>query len=171
MKCPICGRVTSTEGGLRLHMRVSHKDESAGKVEKEKPKKAAPKTAKPKKKASKAKEVTADHAELAEKKIALYKAIKKKWPKQATSFKEGDKIKKSDLTKIFPAETCVPVIRSISHQPLSKCLEATYVVDKILEHKSGWKTVRLKGKKSLVSWREGDMGKTYKVSFPIVCPK
>jgi hypothetical protein len=158
-----------TEGGLRLHSQVFHKHEAV-KVEKEKPVKAAPKTTKTKKATSKAKEVTADHAELAEKKIALYKAIKKKWPSKATSFKEGDKVKKSELTKIFPAETTVPVMMTIGHQPLSKCLEATYVVTKIIIHKSGWKTVRLRGKRTLVSWREGDMGKKYKVSFPIVCP-
>ena len=157
-----------TEGGLKLHVQVFHK-QSTAEVKKEAPVKAKPKisvTQEP----LKQKDAVDDHAKLAEKKIALYKAVKKKWPKRATDFTKGDKIKKSALTKIFPAETTVPVMKTVGDQPLSKCLEATYVVEEIIIHRSGWKTIRLRGKRTLVSWREGALGAKYHISIPIVCP-
>jgi hypothetical protein len=157
-----------TEGGLKLHTQVFHK-QSVAEVNKEERVTAKPKTS-PTKEAPANVGVAIDHAELAEQKIALYKAVKKKWPKSATDFTTGDKIKKSVLTKIFPAETTVPVMKTVGDQPLSKCLEATYVVEEITIHKSGWKTVRLRGKRTLVSWREGVLGSKYHISIPIVCP-
>jgi len=155
-----------TEGGLRLHMNVFHK-ESAVKV-REKPK-VSPKTAVVKAKA-KPPEVTVDTTEFAKKQRALYKAVKKKWPKKATNFVIGGKVKRSELTAIFPAETSITVVRSHSSRPLSKILEATYVVSTVVKHRGGWKTTSLRGKKTLVTWKEGEIGKSYRITYPTIAP-
>ena len=107
-----------TEGGLRLHLQVFHKDPAVKVVEEPK---VTPKATKVKPaKVGVTKEVTADHAEFAKKQLALYEAVKKRWPKKPTDFAEGGKVKRSELIKIFPAETSITVVGSFLHKPLAK---------------------------------------------------
>ena len=164
--CEICGYKTTTEGGMRLHQITSHKDESL----EEKVKVSAPvkKTnTEPKGKTT----LVSDIEAYAAAKLARYNAMMKKWPKKSPELKDGDKISKKDLMKIFPKETDVYINARMSNPvPLHSKLEPSYKIT-VKGMKKEWIAVHLVGKKHKITWKEGPTPKKYKVMIPLLQTK
>ncbi len=158
--CEICGFKTVTDGGLRLHMKVTH-SEAKALVEPEKPKATVVKK-QPKSKTTN----LIDSDNYVKKKRAEYSELKKKWRKKSANLKEGDKITKAKVSKLFPSETQVFVNGKMSNAVnLCSKLERSYIIN-IKEMKNEWIAITLVGKKHSITWKEGPVKNKHKVCIP-----
>lgn len=165
-ECDICDFTAQTEGGLRLHKKVNH-----NRAEDENPVKAKPTEVKqitkvPAKQKRRSADGHEDYAKLIERKLKLYNDCKKNWPKM-TSFKNGDKVTKVTILKSFPGEAEILIIHKNTSKPLKGLLETSYTVE-VTKMKNDWRRVRLTGKKSILSWKEGIIKGKFKVTYPMV---
>lgn len=165
-ECDICDFTAQTEGGLRLHKKINHKDAEVEKPVKAKPVEVKQETKVPVKQKRRSADGHEDYAKLIERKVKLYNDCKKKWPKK-TSFKNGDKATKAAILKSFPGEAEILIIHKNTSKPLKGLLEASYTVE-VREMKNDWQSVRLTGKKSVLSWKEGTIKGKFKVTYPMV---
>ena len=156
--CEECGYKTTTEGGMKLHHKVAHVTPV---VETTPVKKIEPKPKQAKKKQD---TLTSTEAMLKEKQ-EQYAALKKKWPKQATSIESEEKISRAKIKKIFPKETTVFVDGRLPAVPLYPKLESSYTIS-VRKMKNEWIAVLLIGKKTKITWKEGPFPKKYRVTIP-----
>jgi len=161
-ECEHCGKTSTTEAGLALHMKVYHKDETKPVVTKvETPKK------KTKKKSSKNLEDSAviDLAKINKEKLENYEKVKKKFKQKPTGVEHNATVKKAQIKKIFPEGMKTRMIGANVPKAVHEHLEASYTAI-VLTSKNGWKRVRLVGKTTMITWAEGDYKKGYKVTYP-----
>lgn len=164
-ECEECGKKSTTEAGLALHMKVYHKEAKT----QEKPKKASKKANTPKKSTKKAK---AEESELISPAAILKESakeaaeMKKKFKQRPTGIENNQKVTKTELKKIFPAGMRTRLIKSSTPAEVHDFLEGSYTAI-VLINNNGWRRVRLLGKTTKVNWAEGPMpsGK-YKVTYP-----
>ncbi len=166
--CEHCGYKTTTEGGMRLHTKMTHGATAPANpsVEAPRDKKNTVST-----KSRKQLDVVMDSEEYVKTKMAKIKANDKKWPKRATGLIHGDKISKAELKKLFPEGTESYVDGRMSKPILlySK-LETSYTIE-VKDMKNEWKSIRLTAKKYIISWKEGPLLKKYKVMIPLLRTK
>ena len=164
--CEICGFKTVTEGGLRLHMKVSHSEKLAPSKPKEEKPKATVVTTQPKKSSK-----LMSHNDYLKKKKEDYETMMKKWPKKATNLLDGDKITKAQVAKLFPPQTeCFVDSKMSQAVNLHSKLERSYSIQ-IKEMKNDWIAVTLVGKKHSIAWKEGPIKKKHKVCIPSIRTK
>lgn len=161
-ECGECGKKSTTEAGLALHMKVYHKDETKPVVTKvEKPKKRI--TKKPSKKVEDSN--VANLAKVNKEKLENYKEIKKKFKQKPTGVEHNATVKKAEIKKIFPEGMKTRMIGANVPQDVHEHLEASYTAI-VLTSSHGWKRVRLVGKTTMITWAEGESKKGYKVTYP-----
>ena len=166
--CEHCGYKTTTEGGMRLHTKMTHGATAPVEPSVE----AAPdKKNTVSKKSRKQLDVVMDSEEYVKTKMAKLKALNKKWPKRATGLIHGEKISKAEFKKLFPEGTESYIDGRMSKPILlySK-LETSYTID-VKDMKNEWKSIRLTAKKYTISWKEGPIPKKYKVMIPLLRTK
>ena len=159
-ECKTCGFTTKTEGGLKLHMMVKHKES-----QKETPAKVAPKVVK-KPKIKPTKDIVAESKSRHKEQLEQYKLLQRSWPKSGTGLTKGSKVTKKKIKKIFPKGTNTYVNGKMNESfALHPLLESSYLVT-FREMKNGWIRYSLIGDKHNVSWKEGPLNNKYRVTIP-----
>ena len=166
-KCEHCGKASTTEAGLALHMKVYHKEQLAPvKKKPKKPKKAPKKTT-----ASKPKNKELSLDQVTKKKLEQYEDTKKKFKQKPTGVKHNTTVKRAELKKIFPVGMRSRILGKSQEVDVHSLLDASYTAI-VLTNKKGWSRVRLSGNATRISWAEGPMPKgKYKVTYPNLCKR
>lgn len=164
-ECKTCGFETKTEGGLKLHMMVKHKESQTETPTKVKPKVVEKSKVKP------TKNIVAESKSRHKKQLEEYKLLQKSWPKSGTGLTTGSKITKAKIKKIFPKGTSTYINGKMNESvALHPLLESSYLVTS-RDMKNGWIRYSLIGDKHNVSWKEGRLNNKYRVTIPSVRTK
>jgi len=165
-ECENCGKTSTTEAGLALHMKVYHSDTKSTVKKTKEPAKSAPKKASKSK--SKGKEVELTIEQITKLKIDRYESVKKRFKQKPTGIKNNDTVKKAQLQKIFPAGITSRLLGESQEVDVHSYLESSYKAI-VLTNDKGWSRVRLIGNATKITWAEGPMPKgKYKVTYPNV---